>query len=866
MPLFSDTADNILTILEQNRESQSSDELKLPLTKKMGSINDQELDEVWMSLALGVLREARETFREDRWNLISAKIDQRFGEALNSHDRYQYEKALWSLRKLSRKMTNAVLNSWNPSPRNPLAKMWKSSILSEIGQLVDARNLLLGALNEIRRSFTIQGRNTELFSLEGWCSFSLANIEANGASDYDSKRISEFHERWDELKAWDCDPRVLGQYFLHELAKPMPEMAPAVSKVTRSFDPGITTYQRSWRSDILVDFMPAFGCLRLFENAGLSMRNAYAGWKDAVIKACKWTAPFNSFGSTVIIACLIDAKKLDEEGFLTRIEVANMTDDDIGKFYDWAFNALRDELSDLQKTDTQKRNSLAVVQALVEILSRISFGLSEDKLNNVFRLAIDYFSNPQIRADSSALKVNHTLFKRVFYAADNSLLENWLMEVMKLPLNPIIDVYQRNRLDPIDVFPDGRCKSSSEIPTESFKKIFEDLLKVAASRNRPQSDDAFKRLFSLSAVGKTTSDQNEVLGREIWREVDDDGLPTIQVYGRSNFLFYPAPFNVDVADIVRKNILNQISKINGAFDTGEVRDMLQSIADSPCVFASTDSRVRPIDWTEKDSEILFEFIENWWKQAKAPLEGYSGDCPMPDDSFNPLTEAIGALSIVLARVIVPKMTWAEEADWDKVYSLSSDVEATGKYIYICLPFILMHRPQDCERVRLIIEENLNSVSEKRVKAGARAVGWWAWGRNIATLPPIPSTLIQSLVDRVCHRESLGLSAVVNILADILNSRAQEINSEIVSALARALISWQRGLFEKLENGDFKFNSDADLSQCCALGELASSIRKWLSHQGLNTADYPGILLWQETCEKNKLPELKRCFADFNSND
>jgi len=263
--------------------------------------SNTEVAEAWLEIAFELLREARETYNTDRWTALKAKIDKIAARYPQHSDRNYYEAALWHMWTVDRESAKAILLRWQPSSRFPLATMWKAGLLAELDELGEARTLFRQALLEIRRALRTQGQNIELLSLEGWCTYLLFAVEPS--LDIKSWRPvrAEFWERWQELKAWDCSPWPHKEYFDEVLAATPPKRQKAEQKI-RGFDPGKVTLSRHLGGDHIGPYLPAFACIRHYEQVGIPMRLRFiniAG--DALKNACRWIAPFIGFWSPALL-------------------------------------------------------------------------------------------------------------------------------------------------------------------------------------------------------------------------------------------------------------------------------------------------------------------------------------------------------------------------------------------------------------------------------------------------------------------------------------------------------------------------------------------------------------------------------------
>ena len=265
--------------------------LKAGISAKPSVLTDipaTEVAEAWLDIAFALLREARESYNTERWDTLKEKIDQVVTHYPQFTDRYQYEQALWRLWNLERSQAKDVLTQWSPSRNSPLAMMWKAGLLVEFDELREARSLLRTALRDIQESFhNTHERNIDLLSLEGWCTYLLSPVEraavmediAQGNQQETAwaklyELPEEFLERWQELKAWDCDPWPLMEYFATVLSEDPP--APRrETQVVHGFDPGHRTVTGLlFGGDHIEPRLPAFAYIRLYEQVGISIRFA----------------------------------------------------------------------------------------------------------------------------------------------------------------------------------------------------------------------------------------------------------------------------------------------------------------------------------------------------------------------------------------------------------------------------------------------------------------------------------------------------------------------------------------------------------------------------------------------------------------
>ena len=438
---FESTIDELLPILidEAHRESTFKG-------KKVADVSVTEETEAWLSVAFALLREARENYDGMRWERIKEKIEKVLSHCPQYEDRYIYEKALWMMWNLERNDTRNLLATWSPSSLSPLAKMWKAGLLAELDELGEACAVLRAALQEIRILIGNADQSMEMLSLEGWCTFLLSIVEPaaiwEGISigdqgEVDVARIpelrEEFLERWEELKASDCDPWPLFEYFNKLLAAD-----PPVPKKGKQIIYGFDSLQRRVSYSLLggpdTRWLPAFASIRLIEQVGIPVR--FSG--DILKNAAEWLLPFKgTYSPSCLISHLVRAgkvKELKEHGSMSRTRVASMEPNQARRLNAWAMEALKRELLSLGGPVAFQSAQESLLETLVEVVSRLTLKLESEDLHESFCLALELHKHPEIISHIRLNEACKPWFKRLFEVAGDRQLIEWLPELLRFPL------------------------------------------------------------------------------------------------------------------------------------------------------------------------------------------------------------------------------------------------------------------------------------------------------------------------------------------------------------------------------------------------------------------------------------------------
>ena len=477
-------------------------------------VSDTEVAEAWLETAIALLREARENYDVKRWESIKEKIDKVVNHHPQYNDRYIYEQALWMMWNLERNDARNLLSTWSPSSQSPLAKMWKAGLLAELDKLGEACSLLRSALKEIRNSFRNANQEIRLLSIEGWCTYLLSIMEPaaiwegvsiGDQSEADVNRIpelrEEFLDRWEELKAWDCDPWSLIGYFDKVLSAepPVPKKG---KQIIHGFDPWQRRVSYSLFGGPDTRWLPAFASIRLIEQVGIPVR--FSG--DTLKNATEWLAPFNrAYIPSHLISHLIRAgkdKELKEHSSMKRTRVASMDPEDARRLHEWAIEALKREFSSLSGPIAFQSAQTSLLEVLIEAVSRLTLRLESDDLHEAFHLALALHRQPEFISHRSLNQSCEPWFMRLFQAADDRQLLEWLPNLIRFPFSyeniETADPQIFRWPDPVNDVPRSRVRVVRNVHPELLTAIHEAiewLLERAKSESGEGRQRAMRRLI-----------------------------------------------------------------------------------------------------------------------------------------------------------------------------------------------------------------------------------------------------------------------------------------------------------------------------------------------------------------------------------
>ena len=596
---------------------------KTPSVKATSSINvsETEVAEAWLEIAFALLREAREDYHSERWNAFNEKIGQVVGNYPQFTDRNNYEQALWRMWNIERSEARDVLAKWSPSPRSPLAVMWKAGLLAELDDLAEARSLLRTALREIRKSLhNSQRRNIDLLSLEGWCTYLLFAV-AHGLDSSEGWQLhEEFSERWQELKARDCAPWPVKQYFDEILSKspPVPKKA---KQIIRDFDPGRRTVTHYLGGLGIEPWLPAFACIRLYEQVGIPLRLPFFDLSGSALRnACKWVTPFTGFWSPALLIRAGKRNDLTKHDFMNRVQVAAMKPDLARSLNKWAMQALKREISSMSGNVTSESAQKSLLEVLPEVLSRLAFKLESADLQEAFSVALELHAQPGISINISLHRSCEPWFERLFEAADDRQLLAWLPELIRFPLSVgsdrLSNPFPNPWPDPMTHFPIERLRIADDLSSELEAEISEStewLLERAKSERGEERRRAMMRLIYIHGVNTMTDEQKNHLGTLLWEKTGENSLPDLPDLLCLNYLHLPSPSEVDVVSRVKAHILS-IPPISNRVETNPMI-FNAALASKPIVHIPDESK-GIIEWSLDERNQLWAKVIEWWNEKK----------------------------------------------------------------------------------------------------------------------------------------------------------------------------------------------------------------------------------------------------------
>ena len=206
------------------------------------------------------------------------------------------------------------------------------------------------------------------------------------------------------------------------------------------------------------------------------------------------------------------------------------------------------------------------------------------------------------------------------------------------------------------------------------------------------------------------------------------------------------------------------------------------------------------------------------------------------------------------------MDSASEEEWKQVLGFLSEVRKHGIYLTMTLPYILLHRSIEVDKVMQTILDDLLSGEEKAVEASAKAVRHWVYLAGAHHIDDPPIVVVDKLIQRVVFRRFEGILTCLDQLTLLLIEKPDTFTAEQVNLLVNSLIPWHNAtclpLSEERE-GDFPEEERPELRT--RLGRLVSVLSIWLKNKFPGQPEPPEITQLRKSYKSDPLPEVRRSF-------
>jgi len=578
--------------------------------------------------------------------------------------------------------------------------------------------------------------------------------------------LQQQNARWDELKAFRCDP--WNELKLFELTLKNPPAQRKIITEKREFDIGrVTRIHHLGGAD--QDVHDAYAFLRFCEEVGLPFRvgSSTMATKTA-LASLQRISRYSSFWAIATLARLGDAKAVDN--LFSREFVYKYTAKEADHLIQNYLDALYKCRDDIHAGDAFRNDNYGVrlAQLLPEIIARLCCKCSGETKHRVLEFITELYASP----DKTNYRNVRNLTKRLISSMSKVEQYSLVSDFLKIPfpegLNPIVKDEFLNPFLLLEINQKPECAPALEIQPELVDHLF----RQAASDNADRRRWAITSLVVLHKLQLLEDEQNKKLAEAIWRVTDQYGLPDGTDFYKFAFLSLPHPENVDPAQLFKNYVkatpfpIQKNKQDRGVGITGGNIPLVHEIIGANSNGGSI--------WTAEDAVEILQRLLEWWDADKDRLSEKesvpTGFSSIPEEFRTRFTRMVE----LLAEVVGPKLS-ADSPD-DIKTSLNRLLKEMREYALpvleaeaACLHIYPEQKTDIYTRINEALISNQDNVERDGLRAIARIILDGIDADASSAKPDPASMLSQYLTWRPTHSITPALWIVVRILKSMPTS-------------------------------------------------------------------------------------------------
>lgn len=729
-----------------------------------------EMRQKWLDLAFAVYRFHREKGQTEEWKKWDETLDnlvQGDGDRLN---RLAYERVMMGFVQIDIKQVSDAMSRWDELERSPYWTVKHATLLFELGKVEKGVSELENTLNRIRPLIP-KGRiknDYELLSLEGVILGALSMVHPRNM--HPSGQSQKILQRLQELAAFQCNPFEEASRFEALMSSQEP---PEVGQFTRrNFD--VTNTSIKQKRGLLSSVKNAFQCARFFEDSGLplyvdfcinSLTSALPGCASRLAPV----APDWAFS----LFCRLGAKgDIDEELFFSQRHIALTPVEEINQRAAVFIQRIKDLLEEYPDFQTKTARSYhpTAIKVLLEILSRLSFKVSDQVLEDIFDIGVMVTKSMASGVNIVVGDLFRKFFWRVIRSMNGALLFKKLPDLLYLA-SPV--VAQRHSPEWVNLFLSINWHGFKVSPRDCSSKLLgliDGVIDQVKSGQRQTRGHAFVVIDRLRDLGILSSQQLSQFGKNILLHMGKSGLPDFSVVLPHGYLLYLAP--VLERSLIESRVLSNYlefdfevhmrTETGWTFEDNHFEHVVGSMLETLSVLATRPERKMSLNNTDA-GHLFHAFVAGLNATMKEVQEA-------PEPTFFPghsardvFIEAIGLYDRVLGEIIVPHIddkTLTEAKTW---------FTSMSKQLLLPVSDLALHggEQEQLDRIALEIRGALSLENEDAFKSFLQAYSNWCRLASKGELAAPPQEILRGLIDAVSMRGGEYFKGACSVLGQIV---------------------------------------------------------------------------------------------------
>ena len=567
-PLVKDLEDHIVQALNE------IDPVERKCSKDKSSIAWPDPDwaearKAWGELAVGLLRQYRMEGSSSQFQALAQRLE-KLTDCNGTLDTLAYQRALLAMQEMDYAAVRKTLARWRVDGSDHIWAIRKSGILFELGEFVDAYELLTATLPAIRRSIRRDTDDYAALSREG-CAMQLIEIaewenrhrgkDAKEELDRNGTNNPDWQARWKTLLVKDCDVRDEWQTIVARLDATPPDPRSTREIRERGFGLGQVTTSR--RYDSGGKFLPAYRALAFAEAAGMPPVVS-AGFSGVTVsahglkRAAIWLKTITIAPELAVSILLRTCSSASDDSLkevATRETIAQL---DYGFVEEFVTILLRGT-TDIAAALSADKKQLEKLRVAMELLSRVSQRITgPEKKRQIFDHAISLTRNSAVSGHLWLACELSNLLRRAINCFELGTQHNLILPLLGLPTSGLEERTFGGEpwWDDFTAISEGQLLSLRESQPEDWNEAVSRLLVEAEKRESRKR--AVLRLTFLHGRKLLTNVEQRVFAKALWSDEysEESGLPGQTDLYPWVFLDLPEPETGTAERLIRQKYLS----------------------------------------------------------------------------------------------------------------------------------------------------------------------------------------------------------------------------------------------------------------------------------------------------------------------
>lgn len=505
------------------------------------------------SLSLWLLKFYRQSCLNENWNDLYARLEGIDFLTMNQKGELDYENGLHALFNLDYPKLRNITEKWQFPNNTPFENAKKAGILSEIGELSKAKEIIEKALIAIHEQQASTNSATEchLLSQESYI-LNLYQLLVKNHRDLEvkSSESRDYRDRIAILNLSSCNPIREQKHFADLLLARYKEESQ--TEINEKYDVGeivITTHLvQSFKEQI-----NAFAFLLYCENIGMPFC-IHTQWvkydffsKEALASIIR-IADFNLFWA-ISVCCRIADQKAAETLF-TRSTINKFTVDYINNLCEALVSTLAENEKEIAMENQNEIQNFAQILAkiLPEIISRLCTKCRFDIKSKVLQL-INSILSSNSRGNYQKVGV---LIKRFIKSLLPVEMEKFLIDIIKLEIPKNLSILEADIEPPLQYIENVDFVLDKNFSID--ETILEPYYVAGISDIASVRQWGIITLVKLNELKLLNNDQKTNFAKVLWSKIDNRGLPINANCLGTYFITLPHPSDKKPVDIIKKSL------------------------------------------------------------------------------------------------------------------------------------------------------------------------------------------------------------------------------------------------------------------------------------------------------------------------